>query len=286
LLFALVVALALSVGATYVFYLRVKHQAEQNLARTKKVVAAAAALQPGAPLTAQNLTLIDWPANVPIQGTFSRIDELAGRTVIYPIAANEPVRVGDLANSGSGIGVSAKIPEGMRAVAVKTNEINNVAGFLYPGAHVDVLVTTRAEANQAPVTKTVLQDVQVLTVGARTDADPSAKPENANVVTLLLAPQDSTRLVLAITQGTIQFVLRNGGDKEQVIVPPVNMAELVGVNRPDPAPRVTRVRRGAKPDLSYSVETVAGEKRTVAKFDKPAEPNSQPTVPAADPNQQ
>jgi pilus assembly protein CpaB len=280
------VAFAISIGATYIFYVRVKHQAEESRARTRKVVAAATALQPGIPLSAQNLTVIDWPANVPIEGTFTRTDDLAGRTVVYPIAAHEPVRQTDLASAGSGIGVTAKIPEGMRAVAVKTNEVNNVAGFLYPGAHVDVLVTTRADFNQASMTKTVLQDVQVLTVGTHTDADPAAKPENAAVVTLLLAPQDSARLVLAISQGTIQFVLRNGADKEQVIVPPVNMAELVGSYKPE-APRATRPRR-AKTEVatSYSVETVAGDKRTVAKFDHPSEQatTAAATVPASDQN--
>ena len=71
----------------------------------------------------------------------------------------------DLASSGS-FGLSAKIPDGMRATSVKTNEVMNIAGFIFPGSHVDVLVTLRGENNAASnTTHTVLQNVQVLATG-------------------------------------------------------------------------------------------------------------------------
>src|SRR5438045_8503693 len=110
-----------------------------------------------------------------------------GRALIYPLSEKEPVLLRDLAEPGSGISLSVRIPPGMRATAVRSNEIVGVAGFLYPGSHVDVLVTyTPPGGNNVPVTETVLQDVEVLTAGQTTEPDPQGKPQTVNVVTLLL----------------------------------------------------------------------------------------------------
>ncbi len=68
----------------------------------------------------------------------------------------------------------------------------------------------------------------MLTVGQKLEPDPQGKPETVNVVTLLLTPQDSQKLVLASSQGGIQFVLRNGGDHTRVPAMPVQIAQLVG----------------------------------------------------------
>ncbi len=106
-----------------------------------------------------------------------------------------------LAAPGSGIGLTVKIPEGMRATSVKSDEIVGVAGFLFPGSHVDVLVTFRSDRFPTPATQIVLQDVEVLTVGQKLEPDPQGKPENVSVVTLLLTPEDSQKLVLASTPG-------------------------------------------------------------------------------------
>ncbi len=119
----------------------------------------------------------------------------------------------------------------MRATAVKSDEIVGVAGFLFPGSHVDVLVTFRADGLPSPATQIVLQDVEVLTIGQKLEPDPQGKPETVNVVTLLLTPEDSQKLVLASRQGSIQFVLRNGGDHTRVPVTPVQVAQLVGSSR-------------------------------------------------------
>ena len=133
----------------------------------------------------------------------------------------------------------------MRASAVKTNEVMNVAGFIFPGSRVDVLVTLRTESNSASTTtRTVLQNVQVLSTGTKTDPDPSGKPENVTVVTLLVTPEESEKLALAQNQGTIQFVLRNGGDSANKETPAIDMAELTGIRKlPPPEPEVARPRR-------------------------------------------
>lgn len=264
---ALVAALVISLGMTYVFYLRIARTQAATRPKTKQVVAAAIALQPGSPITAENLTEISWPVNVPLEGLIEKKQDVVGRVLMYAVAANEPVLQHDLAASAS-LGLAAKIPDGMRATAVKTNEVTNIAGFMFPGSHVDVLVTLKADNNAASTeTRTVLQNVQVLSTGTKMDPDPNGKPENVNVVTLLVSPEQSEKLALAQSQGTIHFVLRNGGDSAKSDVAPVDMAELTGIAKKPPRAEMKHVKVAApvKPPV-YIIETVVNGKTTVATF--------------------
>src|SRR5438067_3472783 len=229
--FALGAALVMSLAITSIFYIRIIRQQAASRPKTKLVVAAATALQPGTPINADNLTEISWPVNVPLDGLIEKKDDVTGRVLIYALAANEPVLRRDLGASGS-LGLAAKIPDGMRATAVKTNEVMNIAGFIFPGSHVDVLVTLRSDYNSAnAATRTVLQDVQVLSTGTKIDPDPDGKPENVAVVTLLVTPEQSEKLALAQNQGTLQFALRNGGDSVNTDTAAVDLAALTGAPR-------------------------------------------------------
>lgn len=166
---------------------------------------------------------------------------------------------------GSGIGLTVKIPEGMRAASVRSDEIIGVAGFLFPGSHVDVLVTFRSDTIPTPATQIVLQDVEVLTVGQKIEPEPGGKAENVGVVTLLLNPEDAQKIVLASTQGTIHFVLRNGADRGRVAAVPVRVAEISGGARsPDTAP-AGRAHGAAK--HAYEVETIMGDKHVTSQFE-------------------
>src|SRR6266705_2576049 len=264
---ALLAALVISLGITSVFYIRITRTQASSRPKTKSVVAAAVALQPGTPITAENLTEINWPENVALEGLVEKKEEVTGHIVMYAIAANDPVLKRDLASSSS-FGLAAKIPNGMRATAVKTNEVMNIAGFIFPGSRVDVLVTLREENNSATA-RTVLQNVQVLSTGTKMDPDPNGKPENVNVVTLLVTPEQSERLALAQNQGTIHFVLRNGGDSARPDVRPVDIAELAGIAKKQLEPVVKHVKQVAAvvklPEV-YTVETVVNGKITVTKF--------------------
>jgi pilus assembly protein CpaB len=268
---ALLAALVISLGITYVFYVRVMKTQASNRPKMKSVVAAGVALQPGTPITAESLTLINWPDNVALDGLIEKKEDVTGRVLMYSVAANDPVLRRDLASSTS-FGLSAKIPDGMRATAVKTNEVLNIAGFIFPGSRVDVLVTLRGENNGAStMTRTVLQNVQVLSTGTKMDPDPNGKPENVSIITLLVTPEQSEKLALAENQGAIQFVLRNGGDSASTNTPAIGIAELTGAPKP-PAPEPVRTKRAAAvaavkpPTNSYLVETLANGKITVSKF--------------------
>src|SRR5437764_7767585 len=154
------------------------------------------------------------------------------------MSAKQPILARDLGVEGAGIGLAGKIPEGMRAVAVRSNEIVGVAGFLYPGSRVDLLMTfTPPGGSNIPITQTVLQNAEVLTAGQTIEPDPQGKPQPVNVVTLLLNPEDSQKLLLTSSQGSIQFVLRSGVDQKQTDLTPTRLDELVPHPPAPPAPK-------------------------------------------------
>lgn len=214
--------------------------------------------------------MIQWPANTPLPGSFSKAAGVLGRPLIYGIGAKEPLVERDLAVAGSGLGLAVKVPPGMRATSVRSNEIVGVAGFLYPGSHVDVLGTFQLQGSPNPVTQTILQDVEVLTAGQEIEPDPQGKPHTVNVVTVLLNPTDSQKLLLASTHGSIQFVLRSGADQAKTTTTPTRLEELV-TGAPKPAVKKVAKSRAAlaprpKPPEVFVMQIIRGEKLSVQEF--------------------
>lgn len=267
LLFALLLALLVSGSAVFFLSRRLSHS--QGAAQPpNRYVAAAHTIDPGEILRRQDLTLVDWPRANPLSGSFVRVDDVVGRTVLYPMTSGQPVLDQELAPAGSGMGLTARIPAGMRAIALHSDEIVGVAGFLMPGTHVDVLVTYHDTKEPDPVTATVLQNAEVLAVGHQLQPDPSGKPANVDVVTLLLSPQDAEKAVLASAQGSIHFVLRNGTDHAATATPPVLLGELGQTGTTEPVRHPGASHRPAAPPQPrrWVVETLLGAKRSTDSF--------------------
>jgi len=264
-------AAVLAGGITFLVFKKLRAGSQRP---TTQIVAAAQDLPMGATLTAKDVMLVDWPGDVPLAGSFPKVEAVVGKPVVRSVGAKEPIFQRDLGLEGSGIGISAKIPLGMRATAVKSNEIVGVAGFLYPGSHVDVLATYQVpyvqQGQNATITQTVLQDVEVLTAGQTIEPDPQGKPQQVNVVTLLLNPEDSQKVQLASTQGQIQFVLRNGTDSKSVDLHPTHLEQLAGIMKPPPPPAAAPRKKASPPpppsQPTYVLEVIQGTKREVHKF--------------------
>lgn len=234
-----------------------------------QIVASATDLPPGVALSAKDVALIDWPSDVALVGSFNKAEAVIGHPLLHSLGPKEPILQHDLGVEGSGIGLATKIPPGMRATAVRSNEIVGVAGFLYPGSHVDVLATYNLPGGSGSLTQTVLQDVEILTAGQTIEPDPQGKPQEVNVVTLLLSPEDSQKLQLASTQGSIQFVLRNGTDSKTVDLHPTRIDQLIATAKPPETPTAKKSKRitVAPSTSTYVLEVIQGTKRTVHKFD-------------------
>ena len=266
---AVVIALLFS---SYVY--RQFKQASSNVqaAETQPLVVASAPLQLGARLDANNLRVISWPSNQPVAGMFTRIEDCANRALITPLAENEPVLESKLAPKESGAGLPATIPEGMRAITVAVNDVVGVAGFVTPGTMVDVLVTGQmpGQANNK-ITRTILENVRVLAAGQKIERDREGKPQTVPVITLLVTPDEATKLTMGSTEGKIQLALRNTIDTKKNDPPPVLEAILFappgGIK-----PAAQEARSGSKkrldppPPQSYVVEVITGSKRENKSF--------------------
>ena len=266
---AMTIGLIISGSFTWVLTKKISaHVVEHPV--NSKYVAPARALKAGEPLKADNVELVSWPVGSPIPDAFTRPEALIGRVAMYPIAKGQPITEQFLTSAGSGPGLAGKIPDGMRAIAMRTDEVVGVAGFLLPDSHVDVLATVHTDKSPEPTTFTVLQNVQVLAAGHQIEPDPEGKPASVTVVTLLLSPDQTQRAVLASLQGTIHFVLRSGSDKNTPVSSPIDLGQLVGAPTKPTVHKVARVAPAVSGlhlmATQYVVQTIAGEKQTTDTF--------------------
>jgi pilus assembly protein CpaB len=239
---------------------------------TQPVVVAAADLQLGAEIKKEDLLVVQFPAGKTPEGTFMKPDEVIGRGLIVPVVKNEPILKAKLASKEAGSGLPPVIPEGMRAVSVRVNEVVGVAGYVLPGNRVDVVATASpTEARADTTSKVVLSNVQVLTAGTRMEqTGDQSKPVQVTVVTLLVYPEQAERLALASTEGKIQLALRNPLDQGAPTTPGIKTSGLMGsvaaparqsagASRPRAAQPVTQTVPAAAP--MPTVEMIRGDKR-------------------------
>lgn len=239
------------------------------MAKTTDVVAAATDIKLGSILQAKDLTTIKIVGTVP-QGAILKPEDAVGRGVTANIYAGEPVLNSRLAAPGSGGGLAATIPTGMRAAAVKVDDVVGVAGFVTPGQRVDVLISGNPPGtnnnNTGTLTKTLLQNIEVLSAGTDIQKDAEGKPRQVQVVNLLVNPQQAELLSLAGNETHIQLVLRNPLDTAMAKPQETSVAALFADNNAPPHVTRTfyRVARG-KPD-TYTVQVINGTKQSESKF--------------------
>jgi len=273
---SLVIALLLSALCTWILSRRIGAASARHTPDWR-YVAPASSLAAGETLKRENLELVEWPVSHPVPGAFAHPEDLIGRTLLYPLDQGQPITDKYVSTPGAGLGLAGRIPDGMRAVALRSDEVMGVGGFLLPGSHLDVLVTYRSEKVPEPVTLTVLQNAIVLAAGHQVQPDPEGKPTVATVVTLLLTPNDAERAVLASTQGTIHFILRSGSDQGKTDASPVLLSQLSG-DLPKPSvihltpPSASPSSHPRSPEQHVVIETILGDKQTSETFPKTSQP--------------
>jgi pilus assembly protein CpaB len=240
---------------------------------TTQVVAAAKDIPLGAVITKADLTTITIGGSAP-KGTILKMDDAVGRGVISEIYQGEPVLESRLAGIGSGGGLAPTIPQGMRACAVRVDEVVGVAGFVIPGSRVDVLVSGNPPGpggnTEGVQTQTLLQNIQVLSAGTDIAKDAEGKPQQVQVVNLLVTPEQAETLSLASNSLKIQLVLRNPLDTQMAKVPPTAMSTIFTGTAPAPAAPHRATGGGKKPaPKTYSITISNGSKTTESKFATP-----------------
>lgn len=235
------------------------------------VVVAVTTVEAGEPLTAAQLQVLAWPSTAVPQGAFTTVDALAGRVTRLEMVAGEPVLESRLVPVDGRAGLAAVLSPGKRAITVRVNDVIGVAGFALPGSYVDVLVSAR-DARNEPFSRIVLERVKVLAVAQDTVSAP-AKPKVVNAVTLELTPNESERLDLARSVGTLSLALRNELDKTSPLSSGTRLDALMGavpavepLKTPSDASRPrARVPASAREDRPRTVQEFHGIQRGIEK---------------------
>ena len=281
-------------AALLTWFLYAKTQAPKQ-EKTIKIVAAARDLQAGARVGKGDVKLITLlERDAPRQVLITEAEAL-GRAVLYPISANEPINPGRLTSAQGSEGAAALLENGKRAMSVSFNDASGAAGLVQPRSKVDVLFTRTGNALEA-MTVTLLEDVEVLSIGRVTQIDNStagsATPAAAGSVprsvtptgttsrtaTLIVTPEEAQKLELAKNQGRISLALRNPLDKSRRAenkpstmeeIEPLLLTRSSGLNW----------RRGRLPGNPRNWNSLAGEEEPKPK--PPPAPKPEPPKPRA-----
>ena len=196
-----------------------------------KLLVAARDLGLGTLIKEPDLKFADWTGPVPQHALVAKEDAI-DRGVIAGIFADEPILETRLAPKGAGAGLAATIPVGMRAVAIRVNEVVGISGFAVPGMRVDVLILGNPGAGSgrdaSTMSKILLQNMEVLSAGQQIQKDSEGKPVSVQVVNLLVTPEQAEILSLASNDARIQLVLRNPLDSKETKTPGSRLSELFG----------------------------------------------------------
>jgi pilus assembly protein CpaB len=279
LLTILLLAFVIAGACSFLVYKMVGNRLGAQSAAGTRVVAASGDIKIGTLLAPANLTTVEI-SGTPPKGAILDPKNAIGRGVVADIFQGEPILDNRLAPVGSGGGLAATIPTGMRAIAVKVDDIVGVAGFATPGMHVDVLASgtppgnNGADSRQAQLgilTKTILQNITVLSAGVSMQKDPEGKPQSVQVVNLLVTPEQAETLSLMTTGVKIQLVLRNPLDTKVDPVEGTAMGNIFAAQNIAPPPHVGKVavKKAAPAVQPFSIEVINGSKRSEEKFTSP-----------------
>jgi pilus assembly protein CpaB len=264
--------LALAVGLLVSYYVfnQLKAKTGSNDHMVQAVVAAND-IQIGSKLTDHDVVLAAFPEPSVPPGAFRRVGQVRQRGVILPISKGDFILPDKLAAEDAGAGLPSMIPQGMRAVSVRVNDVVSVAGFVQPGTRVDVLATGLPGTNNEAQTDTVLENVAVIAVGrSLLDRVITGETQNAAVITLLVSPDDAQRLTLASQEGRIQLALRNPLDTRKESIAPTKASSLSPREVAAAArPKLHKVTEKVTPPPApapYQIEMIRGGKREETKF--------------------
>jgi len=234
---------------------------QTNGVQASTVVVAAVSLKFGDALSADKLREIAWPAGAVTAGAFKTIkDALAGqgaRQALQSISANEPVLATKITGPGQRATLSAVLDEGMKAVSIRVNDVLGVAGFVFPGDRVDVLLSRTVRGDEGAdrsFVDVLLQSVKVLAVDQVADATKD-NPTVVKAVTVEVSTKDAQKLTLAAGAGQLSLALRQAAGSKGETNERVTLADLTGDTPEDVA------KRQAELDRQKAADAAAAEDR-------------------------
>lgn len=220
----------------------------------REVVVTASDMTYGVKLERSMLRVARYPKDAVPEGAYADVDSVIGQTTKVFMGAREPVTATKLSSRGGGL--SMLVRPNMRAASLEVNAVSGVSGFVLPGDRVDVLVTVdQNHGARDAITRTVLQNIEVLAAGQKTEQKDN-KPITVQSVTLLLDPAGAEVLTHAQHEGEVALVLRNPDDNDHAKVNALSTGEMLGA---------TPVRHVVRRHRSTPVRVVASRSEAPTK---------------------
>ena len=187
------------------------HSERADADQTASIVVASRALAFGAPIAPDDVKEIAWPAKLRPQGAFANFAELVKdgrRIVISPFVSDEPIIASKVSAPNQRASFSTVIEKGKRAVTVAVDDVRGVAGFIFPGDFVDVVLTrTNNSVGPQDFAEVILQHVKVLAIDQMA-GERQERPTVAKAVTVEVTPEQALRILLATNVGKLSLILR------------------------------------------------------------------------------
>jgi len=248
----LTLSILLAAGAGWAAYQYLeKMPNRQRAAETVPVVVASKDLTFGTKLEQEHLNVAQFPKDALPRGAYASLDSVLGQTSKVFLVTGEPVLASKLSSVGGGLSVLVR--PSMRAISVEVDQVTGVSGFVLPGDRVDILVTVEnAGGANVAVTKTVLQNAEVLAAGVTTD-EKGKRHITTQTVTLLVDPTGAESVALGLAQGEIHLVLRNPVDTEVVKIEAMNTRTVLGMAAEKQVTRQRPAETVRKPEVKPTV---------------------------------
>mgnify|MGYP001488340087 CR=1 FL=1 len=216
--------LALALGCGLAASIRISQVMDRNARQpapveTVPIYVAMHNINLGDPIDAKMVSLQQWPKDKLPPGAISHLEDIEGRRPRSTIIHGEPILDGKLLAPGQLADPITAIPKGYRLKTISVDAEKSAAGLLSPGDRVDVqLFVRRDERNgiNAAKTKTILQNIRVFAVDQTVQRSPDGGDERtiAKTVSLLLTPEQASKLTLAENLGQVSLIPRNPNDEE------------------------------------------------------------------------
>jgi pilus assembly protein CpaB len=229
------------------------------------------ALPPGSAITSEDVATARVTGDFSTEEVFTQPEALFTRVLVAQGIKGSPVIGSMLAPVGTATGMAALIPAGMRAITIEIDEFRGVAGNLQPGSRVDLVSTLPADGQEGMVTRTIVQNIKVQSLGARAAAN--GEPAPVRSVTLLATPKEAEAIELVASTGRPRLVLRGGNDQDVELSDGTSVSELRGdavrfntdpfiASGPTPLPTPAIAPSTQPADPSSTVRTTASARPT------------------------
>jgi pilus assembly protein CpaB len=208
-----ILMVAVILGAVAAFLARSwlqSHSEHADADQMASVVVANQALAFGVPIAANDVREIAWPVKSMPQGAFANFAELTRdgrRIVLSPFVRDEPIIASKVTAPNQRASLSTVIERGKRAVTVAVDDVRGVAGFIFPGDFVDVVLTRTNSGGPQDFAEVILQHVKVLAIDQMA-GERQERPTVAKAVTVEVSPEEALRILLATNIGRLSLILR------------------------------------------------------------------------------